>query len=116
MAKTVTTTITSTVVGDGFGGIGPLYNSSVVNATGLPPSSVTLAAGFNSIPVPATALGVLIVPPAGSTNGKTLKGITGDTGVAVAPAGTLALVWTAGQVATFGITSVAIETLTLIWQ
>lgn len=116
MSKTVTTVVQSTVVGDGFGGFGPLYNSSTANPAGLAPSSVTLAAGFNSIPVPATALGVVIVPPTASTNGKALKGVTGDTGIPIAPAGVTVLTWTAAQVAALGITSVGAETLTLIWQ
>ena len=116
MAKSVTTVVTSTITGDGYGGSGPFFNQSVVNATGLAPSSFTLAAGFNSIPVPATALGVVIVPAAGGGNGKTLKGITGDTGIPIAPNGTCVLTWTAAQVATLGITSVGIETIELIWQ
>jgi hypothetical protein len=116
MSKTVTTVVQSTVVGDGFGGFGPLYNAAQVNVAGLPPSSFTLAVGFNTIPVPAAALGVVIVPQTGSVATKTLKGVTGDTGVPISPAGNCVLTWTAAQVASLGITSSAIETLTLIWQ
>lgn len=114
MAKTVTLRVSYAVSGDGFSG-SPLYDQQFQNVSGTPPGSFTLAAGFNSIPVPATALGVLIVPPPTSTNGKTLKGITGDTGTAMGIATPFYLSFTAGQLATIGITSVGIETLTLLW-
>ena len=116
MAKLVTTVVQQTISGDNFTGQGPIFSESLANATGVPPGSFTLAAGFNSIPVPAAALGVVIVPPPGSANTKTLKGITGDTGIPIDPAHSTKLTFTAAQNATIGITSGGIEILTLLWQ
>lgn len=44
-----------------------------------------LTSGFNSIAVPGagTTVGVTIVPPVGNTTSITLKGVTGDTGLAL---------------------------------
>ena len=103
------------VTGDGFPGNGNFWSTTVTNVTGTTPGSFTLAAGFNSIAVPATATGVWIVPPPGSANGKTLKGVTGDTGLAFGPATPIMLSFTAALIATIGITSVGIETLSLFW-
>ena len=44
---------------------------------------VTLAAGNNSISVPSGATGVTIRPPSANTELITLKGVNGDTGVAL---------------------------------
>lgn len=114
MAKTVTTITQQVLSGDGFGG-SPLFDESIVNTAGLAPSSVALATGFNSIPVPAAALGVLIVPPPGSTTALTLKGVTGDTGIPIDPGNSTRLKWTAAQVATLGITAGAGVTVSLLW-
>lgn len=46
----------------------------------------TLASGLNTITVPTggtTPTAVTIVPPAGNTQSITLKGVTGDTGIAL---------------------------------
>lgn len=43
----------------------------------------TLAAGANTITPPAGSKSVTIIPPAANTNVITLKGIAGDTGVAL---------------------------------
>lgn len=115
MAKTATTSVSYALSGDGFNGSPPLFAETFQNTSGTPPGSANLVAGFNSIPVPATALGVTIVPPPGSTNGKTLKGVTGDTGVPIDPANPTMLKFTAGQIANLGITSVGTETVTLLW-
>ena len=112
MSKTVTTTVTVTLSGDGFGGA-PLYSQSTVNTSGLAPGQVNTANGFVSVAVPAAALGVLVVPPPSSALVKTYKGITGDTGVP--SAGAVLFTWTAGQVATLGIACTGVEPLELIW-
>lgn len=47
---------------------------------------VTLAAGANTISAPSggtTVSGLTIIPPSGNTNVITLKGVDGDTGVAL---------------------------------
>lgn len=43
-------------------------------------SRVTLASGDNTIAIPATAQGILFVPPTGNSNAILLKGDGGDTG------------------------------------
>lgn len=115
MAKTVVTSTTVSLSGDGWGGA-PLFSESVSNLSGSTPDSVLLAGGFNSIPVPATALGVTIVPPPGSVVTLTLKGITGDTGIPIDPINSTRLKFIAGQNATFGITASAPVTVGLIWS
>lgn len=47
---------------------------------------VTLASGFNSVSVPtggSTPVSVTIIPPTGNATTLTLKGVTGDTGIAI---------------------------------
>jgi len=114
MAKSVTSTIAYSLSGDGFSG--PIFNLATVNGTGIAPGSITLAAGANTVTVPATAVGVTIVPPAGSANAKTLKGIAGDTGILLNPAVPTSLAFTAAGVATFVINSAGTETVALLWQ
>jgi hypothetical protein len=116
VSTSVTATLSVTESGtDGFAG-GPLYTFSFTNVSGGPPGSFVTAAAFNSVPVPATAtLGVIIVPPIASVLVKTLKGITGDTGVIIAPAKPTLIAWPAAPPATLGITSSGIETLTFVW-
>lgn len=115
MAKTTTTTISQVIAGDNFAGQGPIFSQAMANSSGNFPGSFVLATGFNSIAIPATAVGVIIVPPPGSAITKTLKGITGDTGLPVDPANPTMLKWTAGQNATFGITASGAETIGLLW-
>jgi hypothetical protein len=113
MSKTNVATISITVSGDGF--TGPVFSAVLTNTSGTAPGSVTLAAGFNSVPVPASALGVCIVPPVNSANIKTIKGITGDTGQQLGTATVTVFTFTAAQIANLGITSTSAETLTLLW-
>lgn len=68
--------------------------------------AVTLASGYNSIAVPSWAIGVQIIPPSTNTEGLTLKGATGDTGVPInvaTPTGPI--VFPASPPATIGITA-----------
>lgn len=44
-----------------------------------------LASGSNTIMVPTGSTGATIIPPDGNTQTITLKGVTGDTGVAIHP-------------------------------
>lgn len=46
---------------------------------------VVLSSGNNTITVPSSAVGVTIVPPTGSVVALVLKGVNGDTGVALHP-------------------------------
>jgi hypothetical protein len=117
MAMSNTTTVSYSISGNNFGGAGPVYSASVVNAAAQPPGSVNLASGFNSVTVPATALGVVIVPPSGNASSITLKGVTGDTGIPINPNAPTMLSWTAAQVGTVGITAgAAISNVTLLWM
>jgi len=117
MAKTNTTTISIGIQGDGFaGGTAGTYSNAQSNGGGLPPTSVTTSNGFTAVTVPATALGFTIVPPPGSAVTKILKGVTGDTGVALAPNLPTSVPLTAGLIASFGLTCNGIETVTVFWQ
>lgn len=79
---------------------------------------LTLSSGFTSITFPAggsVPTGVIIVPPAGNTQTITLKGVTGDTGVALHPTDPSYISLASG--AAFGITAGGTITgLRLIWQ
>lgn len=46
-----------------------------------------LTTGANTITVPTGSVAVIITPPSGSVVVLTLKGVTGDTGVIIAPSG-----------------------------
>lgn len=93
------------------------------SATGMPsgqkvigPTAISIAsgvgtvtthnfvAGFNSIAVPTGATVAVIVPPPANTQTMVLKGVTGDTGIALARTLPAVLTFDAG-VATFGITA-----------
>jgi hypothetical protein len=116
MAITTTTTSTQTVSGNSYLGQAPLFSEIISNTSGNIPGSFVLANGFNSISIPATAVGVIIVPPSGSSVTKTLKGVTGDTGIPIDPANSTRLKFTAGQNSAFGITANGAETIGLLWE
>lgn len=80
-ARTVTINLTGDVIAD------KIY-SAAENA--VSPGSITiheLAAGNNTITVPVatgvTVKGATIIPPAGNAQTLTLKGVNGDTGIAL---------------------------------
>lgn len=86
---------------------------SLVDSPGIR-TTVTLAVGFNAIPLPKSLAGTTtrkatLVFPSGSSNVKTLKGITGDTGFVIDPALETSLAFPVGTT-TFGMTSAGIET------
>jgi hypothetical protein len=114
MSKTASLTLTLSLSGDGFAA-SPIFATTVTNLSGIVPGSVATSAGFTTIAVPSAAIGVVIVPPVGSTLVKTYKGITGDTGIATDPAGPVFFKWTPGQIASFGVLSTGAETLSLLW-
>ncbi len=62
--------------------IGP-YTLTPNGAGNFAVTEVTLVSGANTITVPSWALICLIVPPITNTEGLVLKGVTGDTGVAI---------------------------------
>jgi hypothetical protein len=62
--------------------IGP-YTLVPNTASNFAVTEVTLASGANTITVPSWALMCLIVPPTANSQTLTLKGVTGDTGIAI---------------------------------
>ena len=116
MAKTSSGSIGVTITGDGVTSEYVPSGSPVVN-TAAPSGGTTplvLAAGTNTVSVPSGAIGFVLSPPTSSTNGKTLKGIAGDTGVPLRPNAPSMLYLPNGAVS-FVITSVGIETCALQW-
>jgi hypothetical protein len=119
MAIAATLTITLSLVGQG--------QNSQINIPGAVMQNlnspaeavlVNLSSGFNALtppsspsPVPAFAI---IVPPTNSNNSKTLKGVTGDTGIQVFTASPVLIPWIPGTTA-MGITSGGSESVTVYW-
>lgn len=85
MSITSARTVTLLYIGDFTGqiNVGAQANPSAVR----PEDSVTLASGANTITVPTGGgtqpTAVTIWPPNGNTTSITLKGVTGDTGIAL---------------------------------
>ena len=110
MAASASVSISGTIsdLPTGSKTIGPV---TITNAASLGQETVfVLQSGFNTITVPALAVGCVIVFDATSAVTKTLKGITGDTGILLKPTGKNVLNFTAGGVASFGITASATDT------
>lgn len=62
---------------------GVLRIAEVVRQGPRPSDSVALSGGFNTLTRPAGADGVVIFPDPSNTQSLTLKGVTGDTGLAL---------------------------------
>lgn len=106
-------TITGTVTGmlSGSKTIGPIVVTD--SAASVMTFETVLSSGFNTINVPTatSCSGVLICFAAASTLAKTLKGVTGDTGVALNPNGVNFISFNpASPPASFGITTTAADT------
>lgn len=88
MAKKSTTTLSTTIAGDGISTTYTPPGAPIVNNTAPAggPISVLLSTGDNTLTVPSGAVALLIVPPSDSVVVKKLKGVGGDTGVTIAPA------------------------------
>ena len=85
MSTTSTRSITIGLSGDVVASESFAAAANAASPGGLAPP-ITLASGANTITVPTggtTPTAVTIIPPAGNTNLITLKGVTGDTGVAL---------------------------------
>lgn len=75
-----------------------------------------LSSGANTITIPTGATAALIVMPSTNTTGVTLKGVTGDTGLALAPAGWQLINWGASVPSTFVLTAAgAISNVEIAW-
>ncbi len=109
MAKLVSGTATIQVSGDGI-----MTNFTVTLPTNaaspfehLP---VATTAAYAALPTPPTGTSfVVIIPPSGSVLAKTLKGVTGDTGIPLS-ASQPSIIALAG-VSVFGILATGVETL-----
>ena len=117
MAIVATYRASTVVLGSSLGpGGGPYLEDTAQttpdNTNAPPPQAYTLQAGFNALVIPSgyTVSRVQLMPPSGSTNAKTVKGVTGDTGLAGWTAGSVTLPAVAGS--TVGVLSAGIETLT----
>lgn len=88
--------------------IGPI---TVTSAAAVSVETQTvLASGLNTITVPTTATGVIVVFDSTSTVTKTIKGVTGDTGVLVLKTGFFMLTFDATPPASFVITASGADT------
>lgn len=77
--------------------------------------TASFAVGFTAVVPPATATAALIIPPTANTNGITLKGVTGDTGIPISKTQPTVLTFVAGS--TFGLTvATGATTLTIVYQ
>lgn len=115
MAKTSTATTSVTIVGDGMNyAFQPQAAISNPASPGYVNPDLVLSAGFNSVALPPGTTWWMLVFAATSTNPKTLKGLTGDTGIAIAPNQPLGPFPVPSSVTAIGITATAQETATLI--
>ena len=90
--------------------IGPLTLTS--SAAQAQTTQVVLASGANTITVPSTSCVCAVIAfAAASTVTKILKGVTGDTGVAISTTGFVVLTWVSGSApASFVITCSGADT------
>lgn len=74
-------------------------------------TETVLAAGANTITVPSNSTGCVIKLPSTNTSVTTLKGVAGDTGIAIGKTGTIVLSWEGGTApASFVLDSVSTQT------
>src|SRR5258708_6678114 len=116
MAGTATLTITGTMTG-GITGSEVFAQNSFTNTAAVEyVQPVSLSNGANTITVPAGSKGFYLITAAGNTSVITLKGLTGDTGIAIAPAGIVAMQFASSPPANFVITvTTSTTTCNIIW-
>ncbi len=107
-AGTVSITGTITDLPTGDKAVGPVTITSA--AAVAAESQVILSSGANTILIPATATVCIVVFDSTSATTKTLKGVTGDTGIVMKPAGAILLSFAAVPPASFVINSSALDT------
>lgn len=109
--STVKVTATYTSLPEGNRTIGPLsLTSAAANGT---IQTVELASGANTITPPTSPAtsGCIIILPATNTQVTTLKGVSGDTGIALGKTTTTVINWdSTAAPATFVLTSAAAQT------
>lgn len=116
----VGTAIVNVRCGGSVGGETPgVLQESVLknNNSPLYPQLVTLTGTtFSAVAIPTKAGGVIIQPPAGNTATLTIKGITGDTGIAINKLAPTMLVFDTTPPATLGmVASATITDIKLTW-
>jgi hypothetical protein len=117
MATQGTITITSSFVSTpGGSSQEPSYTVLVQNGINAQ-QAIVLANGFNQITIPAGASEMAFIFPSTSVTTKTLKGVTGDTGIALAPNGPNGPfnIPVGSGATTFGITTSGADTLPTIF-
>lgn len=113
MSKTSSYACSVTGTGDG---LSQVFSSPTFTNTSSPLKHdlVSLTTGANTLTPPTGATIVCIVPPVTSTNAKTIKGITGDTGFTMGPAVPFWSGLPAAPVA-FVVTSAGSEAVDVYW-
>ena len=121
MAISATYSATVTLLGNTLGSGGqPLMQDSQqttpTNTNAPPPSSAQLVAGSITILVPTgyTVSRCTMLPPSASANAKTVKGISGDTGLSGWTTGSITVPVVAGG--SFVVVSAGTETLQIGWS
>lgn len=115
MSKTASIAVTViTIVGDGNTATLQLPTQSNTSSP-FEHIAQALSNGVTTLTVPTGALFLVIIPPTGSIITKTLKGVSGDTGIPLAPAGTSLLALPASPPATLVLTANGIETVDVYW-
>jgi hypothetical protein len=113
MSKTATLTQSWTITGDG---LSSNDSAQISNTSAVAPQSLVFAgAGFVALVIPAGALGLRITPPPTNAQTLTIKGITGDTGIQIAPASPTTLNFTGVAGPAMGIAAGGAVALLLEW-
>lgn len=116
---TISGSVTGLSVGTKTYGPTTVSTTSPVEAGSAPITSVVLASGANTVSVPSTSTGGCIIQFASaSTCTKTLKGVTGDTGVALCKNGSIFLQFDTSAPSSICITAGAADTgntTTIFW-
>jgi hypothetical protein len=111
VSKSTVTGLSITATGDGITTFA--YQDQFSGTGGFAAQSVALIAGANTITPPSWALRATIVPASGSSNAKTLKGVSGDTGIPLATAESTKIALSSAS--SFVINSTGSETITVYW-
>lgn len=98
-------TITGTQTGSPEGGTRNIGPFTITPGTSGVVTEVNLVSGANTITVPTNAAGCIIQPPSANTIALTLKGVTGDTGIALSLTGPTLMTFPATPPASFVITA-----------
>jgi hypothetical protein len=118
MARTSTVNLSVQISGDGqTNNWAPRTAIQNTNAPSGGTFPQALSSGATTITVPTSARGFVYEPPAGSTVAKTLKGVSGDTGVPMTRAQSFVYLFdeTVAPPATIVINAASAETGDMMW-